>query len=116
MPARKAKQAVRAPRNQPQAGLLREQDSQETMSKGDSDDPVEKDETEIELEKLLFGDNTGFHESLKSRGAGFGSLFPLADEQSQPGDVDELDNEGLEEVNDADVRKLDHVTLPIRPG
>ena len=31
-----------------------------------SAEPLEKDETEVQLEKLVFGDNAGFHEKLKS--------------------------------------------------
>lgn len=37
-------------------------------NEGNDNDVPEKDETEIRLEKLLFGDDEGFHEALRSHG------------------------------------------------
>ena len=62
----------------------------------ESDDLVGKDTTELELEKLLFGDETGFHGSLKPHGQ---IVVPV----SQPAEQCRLQEEGLEEVDDADV-------------
>lgn len=62
----------------------------------ESDDLVEKDTTELELEKLLFGDETGFHETLKPHGQIFAPI-------TQPAEQCRLQEEGLEEVDDADV-------------
>ena len=69
-----------------------------------SDDPMEKDETEQELEKLVFGDDEGFHEGLRLYQEG---ALPLTfgagvkDEQSSA-QVEEEDEE-LQGVHDADV-------------
>ena len=62
----------------------------------ESDDLPGKDKTELELEKLLFGDEIGFHESLKPHGQ---IVAPM----SQPAEHGRLPEEGLEEIDDADV-------------
>ena len=75
-----------------------------------SADSLEKDKTEVQLEKLVFGDSSGFHEKLKSyndddstdlRGVRVG-------DGQQGRDGVEVDN--LESLNDADVCKDD---LPV---
>ena len=53
----------------------------------------EKDETEQELERLIFGDSAGFREGFKDV-----ALQDSADE-----DVEEGENTGLEGLDDADV-------------
>ena len=64
---------------------------------------MEKDETEVELEKLVFGDDSGFLEGLKSyrqelAGPGFEQL-----EGSEDGNHGVGEDEGLEGIADADV-------------
>ena len=62
----------------------------------ETDDLVGKDTTELELEKLLFGDDIGFHESLKPHG----QIFAPTSQQAEQG---RLQEEGLEEIDDSDV-------------
>ena len=71
----------------------------------------EKDETEVQLEKLVFGDNCGFHEKLKSYNdddsAGLRGVGDADGQQSRGG----LEVENMEGLDDADVCKDD---LPLR--
>ena len=63
----------------------------------DQDTFGEKDETELRLEKLVFGDDAGFYEGLRSYKATGGS-------QSDVKEKDDLDEQaGIETINDADV-------------
>lgn len=103
MPAPQARKAEQSLQTMPQSKSPLEQNSRELLGGSDSDDPTEKDETEIELEKLLFGDNTGFHEGLKTRGRAAGALVQHGNEQSQREVQDGIADEGLEGVDDADV-------------
>ena len=73
--------------------------SMDSFSGVESDDSIGKDKTELELEKLVFGDGIGFHEGLKPHGQ-------RAAPASQPGEQDRLEEEGLEEIDDADVCTL----------
>ena len=78
-----------------------------SFSGSDSDDPMEKDETELELEKLVFGDDTGFHERLKSHRQEVGVQGQSRTAQSKQEEPDGLEEEGLEDVDDADVCTFD---------
>lgn len=71
----------------------------DSFSGVESDDSIGKDKTELELEKLVFGDEIGFHEGLNPHGQ---RAIPA----SQPGEQDRLEDEGLEEIDDADVCTL----------
>lgn len=63
---------------------------------------TKKDETEEKLERLLFGDDAGFHEALKShRTPGTMDLVLQADSDEEEGDGEE--EGGLDDVADADV-------------
>lgn len=75
---------------------VRASNSMDSFSGIESDDSIGKDKTELELEKLVFGDEIGFHEGLKPHGQG-------AAPASQPGEQDPLQEEALEEIDDADV-------------
>lgn len=69
-----------------------------------SDDPMAKDETEVELEKLVFGDCTGFLEGLKAhRQAPARSDFEQL-EVGEDADPDVEEDGGLEGIADADVK------------
>lgn len=62
----------------------------------------EKDETEEKLERLLFGDDAGFHEALKShRTPGAMDLVLRDDSDEEEGEGE--DEGGLDDVSDADV-------------
>lgn len=65
----------------------------------ESGDSIGKDKTELELEKLVFGDEIGFHEGLEPH-------EQRAAPTSQPNESGGLQEEGLEEIDDADVCTL----------
>lgn len=73
----------------------------------DSDDPTEKDETEVELEKLVFGDDAGFHEGLKSyNDNAFPSKLESNAEDQQNAAQVSVEEQDLQGVDDADVCTL----------
>ena len=70
----------------------------------DVEDPIEKDKTEIELEKLVLGDDSGFHEGLKSYKHGSTDIQGLLDGERQQAQGS-LEDGKLENFDDADVGK-----------
>lgn len=64
----------------------------------DSDTDMEKDATEEELERLVFGDRTGFLEGLRQFGKGGELVGTAREDESEDDDGSELEN-----VADADV-------------
>ena len=70
----------------------------------DDKDPIEKDKTEIGLEKLVFGDDSGFHEGLKSYRNGATDFQRLLDGERQQ-NQGSLEDGKLENLDDADVGK-----------
>ncbi|THC93246.1 hypothetical protein EYZ11_007265 [Aspergillus tanneri] len=82
---------------------------------GDEDVP-EKDETELKLERMLFGDDEGFHGALRShQNRSLAALAAMSDEES-------IDEEGgdkggeykdLSDVDDADLFFLDSGAGPV---
>ena len=70
----------------------------------DSDDPMEKDETEVELEKLVFGDDAGFLEGIKSHRQEGARLDFEQLEEGEDVDADVGEDEALEGIADADVK------------
>ena len=77
----------------------------EDFNNPDGDDPMAKDTTEIELEKLVFGDKPGFHKGLKSYRDASIDLAPSvnSDRQQAQNGLEEGDLEGFD---DADVCKV----------
>ena len=71
------------------------------------DDPMEKDETELELEKLVFGDDEGFREGLKSYRRDAGYLTSGREEGEDGDDIgspqSETEEQDLDALEDADV-------------
>lgn len=67
----------------------------------DSDEPMEKDETEDRLEKLVFGDDAGFYDSLDAFEQGK-DLIRAEDSVSQEGSSSNPEDD-LENVDDTDV-------------
>lgn len=70
------------------------------------DDSLEKDETEERLENLIFGDDSGFHEALKSHGHGQTDLVRRKSSDAEGGSDSQgelRDNSALEGLEDADV-------------
>ena len=70
------------------------------------EDAIEKDQTELELEKLVFGDDAGFRKSLKLQEQDTSHEFSSSDEEKAG--LEEADASGqddnLEALADADVR------------
>ena len=69
-------------------------------------DPTEKDATELELEKLLFGDETGFREGLKSYRDDDENIGTLQSEDRDKDAFPEDEEADLEALNDNDVHIL----------
>lgn len=71
----------------------------------DSEESMEKEETELELEKLVFGDEAGFQKGLSAYRRESHTIHHEGIEGDQRDD-DQLDEhgEGIEGVDDADVR------------
>jgi hypothetical protein len=68
-----------------------------------SPDPMEKDEAEEELERLVFGNESGFRDALKSRKPVNRELALLEDNEAEDGETQSDGEEGLGDVDDADV-------------
>ena len=66
--------------------------------------PMQKDENELELEKLVFGDKQGFHDDLNVHTDRH--ITPYVDKILDSKEV-ELDDAGIEGLDDADVRNID---------
>jgi len=64
-----------------------------------------KDETEERLEKLLFGDDEGFHEALRShRGHQMTDIATKSDDEGVSGDDEDAgEDQEMDDVADADV-------------
>ena len=78
----------------------------------DSEDPMEKDDTEVELEKLVFGDDAGFHEGLKFHQSTFSKDLDTNAEDQQDAARPSDEAHGLQAVDDADVRTLASTLFP----
>lgn len=64
---------------------------------------LEKDETELRLEKMLFGDEAGFMDSLKAPVLGRSLTLVHGHQDSDEDMVDAADEEDIEEVPDEEV-------------
>ena len=82
-------------------------DSSDAEDHLESDDPMEKDQTEVELEKLVFGDDAGFLEGLKSHRQEVARLdVDQLEEVGEGKDTSADEDEGLEGIADADVKSF----------
>ena len=79
----------------PQATLLADDDQ---FANFDSEE--EEHESELELEKLVFGDEEGFYRGLKDAQPAAGSVNQATEEQGDE------DDDALQDVHDEEVRKL----------
>lgn len=71
----------------------------------ESDETVEKDETELELEKLVFGDDAGFRAALNAdRRDTFSKKSSEKAAEALYDEVETVSEDGFNEVDDADVR------------
>jgi hypothetical protein len=71
----------------------------------------EKDSTELELEKLVFGDEKGFFDGLKAHKED--SIYPAFEDESDGGAIAESETEEqeLDALEDADVSKHRSLTI-----
>lgn len=88
----------------PAVALLQPYDSDSSFNGFNSDDSIEKDKTELELEKLVFGDEAGFQEGLSTYERKYHTVENDLEggDRLDDGQVEE-DQEGLEGLDDADV-------------
>ncbi len=84
--------------------FMRNDESSESINIHGSPEPRQKDETEIELERLVFGDELGFLNGLKSIQDDTAPALVGEAEPQAEGAENEETGEGLEGVDDADVR------------
>ena len=106
MPPSKSKVPSRKPSAMSKPLPAAEDDLSDNFEGLDSDDPMEKDEIELELEKLVFGDEAGFHEGLRSHREGVPlTKFDTSTELEDAAEVSDEDP-GLEGVDDAGVSTL----------
>lgn len=89
-------------------------DPQDAPETSDSDEAGQKDETEERLEKLIFGDDAGFYNSLKSFSQGQ-ELVRTAESEPEPG-YDSSGSQGpnFEQAEDAEVRSTTVPTFTSR--
>lgn len=106
----KASQRVkssRSPFEKPSLSNQFEEDGDVDMN-GDSqgeEEVREKDESEKKLEKLLFGDDEGFHSALKDhQDWEMMGVSEKSDEEEDDADKGEAEDQDLGDVADADVR------------
>ena len=88
----------------------------QTVTADESGDILgDKDDTEIELERIIFGDEAGFHERVRYHGAASYERDVL--DINRPGSSKVVEENDLEGVDDSDVRTVSenglslHVTL-----
>ena len=70
----------------------------------ESDVSMEKDETERELEKLVFGDDAGFNDGLKFLGQKSYASAGQSKDLVRPNSNQDAEEEDIEGVQDSDVR------------
>ena len=70
----------------------------------ESDVSMEKDETERELEKLVFGDDAGFNDGLKFLGQKSYTSAGKSKDLVRPKSNQDAEEEDIEGVQDSDVR------------
>ena len=79
-------------------------DSDSSFNDFDSDVSTEKDKSELELEKLVFGDEAGFQEGLSNYERKYHTVeHDLVVGEHLDDDQVERDQEGLKGLDDADV-------------
>lgn len=70
-------------------------------------DPMEKDGAELELEKLVFGDEKGFHDDLKLHKKKSPTQYSSIVEEAREEGQEDAEDEGFEAVDDSAVRIVD---------
>ena len=88
--------------------LVAERDLESDFDDASSADLMEKDKTEEQLEKLVFGDDAGFRSALKTHGRSNRELALTENDVAEDGDEASADGEELGDLDDADVRTSRH--------
>lgn len=107
MPRERSRRSSRKTQNTEKPSRGAPDDHITAQSDGNSDDPMEKDEVEEELERLVFGDEDGFKRGLQLQAQHGLEGASEEDEEQDPGTPDGNDSpdEGLEGVDDAEVSR-----------
>lgn len=105
MPRERSRRSSRKSHNSEQQTRPTQHDLDGDQSDANGNDPMEKDEVEEELERLVFGDEDGFRRNLQLQTQhGFEGASEGEEEQGpEILDGNESPDEGLEGVDDADV-------------
>ncbi len=94
--------------NEPRfVALQQPQIQHEDSFEGLESDPMEEDETELELEKLVFGDEKGFHDNLKLHKKNSLIQYPSIAEEAGEKGQEEAEDQGFEGLDDSAVRTID---------
>lgn len=82
------------------------QSSKDSSDESNSD-LIEKDETELELEKLVFGNEQGFHDDLQSYNKNSQPQYSSTADVLQEDGSREVEDAGFEGLEDSAVRTVD---------
>ena len=74
---------------------------------------MEKDQTELDLEGLVFGNDTGFHDDLKRAGQSVAAPFVDRPSRGFLSATDNVEEEDVENLHDADVCKIRRIERTI---
>lgn len=100
----KSQKTTRIPEFPLNLNYLTQDQFSNSSNESDDDESMEKDEVELKLEKIVFGDESGFHQGLKSHKD---KISSQAFENIEKIEVDDNKNEeqknGIHDVDDADV-------------
>ena len=96
----------------PQRRPLIRDESPELGDGIESGEPLEKDETELALEKAVFGDDEGFKEGLRLHMHEQNGMSSSADSVHEAKQEVDEEEEGLEGLDDADVGFQFQINLP----
>lgn len=93
--------------NHPNSASRLSEIQHEDIFEGFNRGPIDKDDTELELEKLVFGDEKGFHDDLKLHLKSSPTQYSSIAEEAREGGHEDAEDEGLEAVDDSAVRTVD---------
>jgi U3 small nucleolar RNA-associated protein 18 len=105
MPRERSRRSTRKSQKAEKPSQPVQNDPDGDHSEVNSNDPLEKDEVEEELERLVFGDEDGFKRGLQLQARDGLEDASGEDEEQEPEipDGNDRSDEGLEGVDDADV-------------
>ncbi|KAL8821153.1 MAG: hypothetical protein Q9223_000753 [Gallowayella weberi] len=108
LPRRASKSPEAAEWNEPEVDHLTDRGSPDVLDAFDSDEDTDKDSIELELEKAVFGDESGFHKRLEQQGAAENGRVPSAAHNGTLRRAVEAEGEDdLQNIADADLFVID---------